>query len=163
MMLFLLFFSILCSCSSEPKVREYRAPKTGAQFWDVPVSWNMIPSDGIRSASFIVHGDEGKSIDISVVYLEGGGSQLDNINRWRNEIGLPPWSEDEVEIDITDLSETEVRSVDLIGRNERIFVSFFPYKKGIWFFKMKGDISLIDEEKDHLYPFVQSFKETQSI
>ena len=51
----------------------------------------------MRYASFAATGDTGDKIDISVVTFPGdGGSDADNINRWRQQIGLAPADEKRV-------------------------------------------------------------------
>jgi hypothetical protein len=157
MMIFCFIFCILCSCSSEPEVREYRIPKSEKSLWNIPPSWNLEPQSGLRSASFMVHGDKGKLLDISVVHLEGGENHLDNINRWRKEINLMPWSQDEMQLEIFNSQYGIVNAVELIGKSEGIHVLYTESEKGFWFFKMRGDVSLIDVEKAHLLPFLESF------
>jgi hypothetical protein len=44
----------------------------------------------MRVASFRVTGKDGKQADVSVIPLPGlAGSDLDNVNRWRGQVGLP--------------------------------------------------------------------------
>ena len=48
----------------------------------------------MRYASFAVSGANGDKVDISIVTFPGtGGSDADNVNRWRRQIGLPPVEE----------------------------------------------------------------------
>jgi hypothetical protein len=48
----------------------------------------------MRVASYAVKRPDGRSADISVVAMGGGaGGELENVNRWRNQIGLDPVTE----------------------------------------------------------------------
>ena len=151
----------LCSCSSEPEVKVYRQPKSKKYFGETPSSWMEQPAEGMRTASFLVKGTGGEEVDISVIYLKGGaGSDLANINRWRRELELPPVSQEEL---ITATLQTKLgpgKVVDLVGKNERIFVAFIRTEEGAWFFKMKGDTNLINRERDNFITFVKSFEYT---
>ena len=62
--------------------------------WEVPAGWSPAPASAMRYASFTSADDTGSKIDISVVTFPGdGGNDLDNVNRWRQQIGLPPADE----------------------------------------------------------------------
>ena len=51
----------------------------------------------MRAASFRVAGKDGKQADVSVIPLpDPAGSDLDNVNRWRGQVGLPGVSEEEL-------------------------------------------------------------------
>src|SRR6476646_3327821 len=59
--------------------------------WKTPEGWTEIPPSSMRYASFSAPSDEGGKIDISVVTFPGdGGSDADNVNRWRGQMGLAP-------------------------------------------------------------------------
>src|SRR5712691_1137344 len=60
--------------------------------WTTPEGWTEIPPSSMRYASFSAPAEEdGGKIDISVVTFPGdGGSDADNVNRWRGQIGLAP-------------------------------------------------------------------------
>ena len=64
----------------------------GSLKWSLPKGWSEVPGEGMRFATFKppVPG----KIDGSVVVLPGpAGGELANVNRWRNQIGLPPLDE----------------------------------------------------------------------
>ena len=51
----------------------------------------------MRAASFRVAAHDGRQADVSVIPLPGlAGSDLDNVNRWRGQVGLPGVSEAEL-------------------------------------------------------------------
>ncbi|HEX7488368.1 MAG TPA: hypothetical protein VF341_05640 [Anaeromyxobacteraceae bacterium] len=57
--------------------------------WTLPRGWTQRLQGGMRYAT-ITAPAEGR-LDVSVVVLPGpAGGELANVNRWRNQIGLPP-------------------------------------------------------------------------
>jgi hypothetical protein len=69
-----------------------------------PVSWQRLPDgwrkveskERLRYATFRLGPDEAP-LEASVVMLPGGGSDLDNVNRWRrNDLGLPNIAEEDL-------------------------------------------------------------------
>ena len=60
--------------------------------WTLPRGWTQSLQGGMRYAT-IKAPAEGR-LDVSVVVLPGpAGGELANVNRWRNQIGLPPLDE----------------------------------------------------------------------
>src|SRR5437763_7417929 len=59
-----------------------------------PPNWEPQPPSQMRQASFLVKGDNGAVADISFVSLgTDAGSVLDNVNRWLEQLGQPPATE----------------------------------------------------------------------
>lgn len=56
--------------------------------WTVPEGWKHEPGSGLRFATFRIGTDN--LLELTVIGLGGeAGSLLANVNRWRNQIGLP--------------------------------------------------------------------------
>src|SRR5690242_13772472 len=71
--------------------------------WSKPESWNEVPPSSMRYASFNAGAGNDK-IDISVVTFAGeGGSDADNVNRWRGQLQLPPMSAEAVATQVSPL------------------------------------------------------------
>ncbi len=62
--------------------------------WDTPEGWQPLPATSMRMANFRVGGDADAECFLSLVR---GGLALDNINRWRGQMGLEPVDEEAVE------------------------------------------------------------------
>ena len=65
-------------------------PLNGDYVWQSPEGWEIQPPSSMRIGSYLVpHGaDKG---DLSVIRLSGeAGGKLNNLNRWRGQIGLEP-------------------------------------------------------------------------
>ncbi|MEO0445544.1 MAG: hypothetical protein AAF191_05645 [Verrucomicrobiota bacterium] len=60
--------------------------------WDQPKGWQEIASAGMRQADFRF-GAEGKG---ECYVMRAGGSLSANVNRWREQMGQPPLSEEEI-------------------------------------------------------------------
>ncbi len=59
-----------------------------------PPNWEPQPLSQMRQASFLVKGDNGAIADISFVSLgAAAGNVLDNVNRWLDQLGQPPITE----------------------------------------------------------------------
>jgi len=68
-------------------------PLSGNYAWTAPEGWESQPPSSMRIASYLVpHGTE--QGDLSVIRLAGvAGGPLNNLNRWRGQLGLDPVAE----------------------------------------------------------------------
>ncbi len=85
--------------------------------WDLPADWTPGASSAMRYASFTV-GENSEKADISVITFPGdGGNDLDNVNRWRQQIGLPAIDAAGLNAMVSPISANEVgfSTVDLAG------------------------------------------------
>jgi hypothetical protein len=64
--------------------------------WDLPEGWTELPKSQFRQGNFRVPGTENVDAYLSVL-PGGGGGLLANVNRWRNQMSLPPISMSELE------------------------------------------------------------------
>ena len=96
MKVFLLIVLLAAGCGQED-IRVYTVskespepPSEPAQLtWKLPEGWKENPPSEFRVASFKV---EDKA-DVSVVPLPGAaGGDLSNVNRWRGQVELPPYT-----------------------------------------------------------------------
>lgn len=134
--------------------------------WKVPPTWKEEQAEGMRLGSFSLV-DDGNKADVSVVTLTGAaGGVLENINRWRGQLSLPPVSQS----DLTRLSDTckvdggDGILVDLIGEKQagdksktRILGAIIPRGDRTWFVKMTGEETLVARQKSAFLDFVKSF------
>src|SRR5436309_1348724 len=57
--------------------------------WTLPKDWTEVAPGEMRRASFRVKGGNGNEADVSVMVLPGNaGGDLNNVNRWRGQVGL---------------------------------------------------------------------------
>ena len=135
--------------------------ETSAQIkWAKPENWNEVPPSAMRYASFSA-GTANEKIDISVVTFSGeGGSDADNVNRWRQQLQLPPMSAEAVATQITPL-QTEAATfatTDIAGPNARTLAAWTRRGGQAWFFKATGPAAAIEKEKPGFVKFVQSIR-----
>ncbi|NGX42190.1 MAG: hypothetical protein K940chlam7_00467 [Chlamydiae bacterium] len=190
------FSLALLSCSDEQEVKVYRLtkdenthqqasphgklsseqmslptmkPSSPGITWTTPEEWEEKEPQGMRAGSFAAEGPNGESIDISVIFLGGdGGGDLPNVNRWRQQISLPPWSLEELDKNFemvqTPLGEAKVvdfSSEEKLTKEEyysRTVAAIIPYNEGIWFVKMMGEKDFMDKQKPVFLHFLKTIE-----
>jgi hypothetical protein len=129
--------------------------------WKAPESWAEVPPSSMRYASFNASAENGDKIDISVVTFPGeGGSDADNINRWRGQIGLPPIDESAVTSQVTPLktAETIFSTTDIAGAKARTIAAWTRHEGRVWFFKATGPNTAVEKEKPNFVNFIESVR-----
>ena len=114
----------------------------------------------MRYASFSAE-KNGANADISVVTFPGdGGSDVDNVNRWRQQIGLPAVGEELLKpmIAAVHAGEVHIDTIDMAGPSARLLAGWTRQGGRAWFFKMTGPPQLIEEEKPKFMTFLQSIR-----
>lgn len=132
----------------------------------VPTDWQEAPPGEMRVASYHVKGKDGKMADVSVIPLPGmAGRDIDNVNRWRGQVGMTPVGEGE----LAKLTETvqvggqEGKLYEMAGQNSgsgeknRILAAIVRRPDAAWFFKMVGDDALVAEQKSAFVDYLKSF------
>jgi hypothetical protein len=124
--------------------------------WDVPPDWSPGPSSAMRYASFAAPSD---NVDISVVTFPGdGGDDLGNINRWRQQLGLPPADANASNIVPLKTNETTFSTIDITGANTRTVAAWTRKDGRAWFFKLTGPTNGVEKERPNFVKFVQSVR-----
>lgn len=130
--------------------------------WEVPESWS--PSDGssMRRASFSAPGPEGNA-DVAVTSFPGDvGGLLANVNRWRNQIGLSPITEENLDKEIERLNvngkEVILLYIENEEQNQATEAAIFNHEDNSWFFKMTGPTETVENNASDFRKFVKSVK-----
>jgi hypothetical protein len=129
--------------------------------WKTPEGWTKVPPSAMRYASFSAPAANGDKIDISVITFAGdGGSDADNVNRWRGQIGLAPADENTVTSQIAPLKapDTTFSTTDIAGANARTIAAWTRREGRVWFFKMTGPNDAVEKEKPNFVKFVESVR-----
>ena len=92
----------------------------GKPKWQLPADWQERPGNAMRLATIIIPAD-GKPLEVAVTALPWAGTPdglLQNVNRWRGQMQLPPTSADKVADDIHQVKagDLTIAIVDLRGR-----------------------------------------------
>ncbi|HSI87199.1 MAG TPA: hypothetical protein VK970_25650 [Candidatus Methylacidiphilales bacterium] len=139
--------------------------------WKVPPGWEEKEAKPPRIATFII-GSAAGPIEISVTSFPGDvGGKLANINRWRGQIGLQPWSAEalakEAQTFITTPGGKEATLVFFAApapeatgtaaaeSNALMAVIVFDGTQS-WFFKATGPLSVMGKQRQNMIDFVQS-------
>jgi len=135
--------------SNEPQIR-----------WEVPQGWSPTATSPLRYASFSAE-TNGEKADISVVTFAGdGGSDADNVNRWRQQIGLPGAEASALGSMIVPVRarETSFSTVDMAGATARVLAGWTRHDGRAWFFKLTGPKTVVEQEKPKFVTFLQSVR-----
>jgi hypothetical protein len=126
--------------------------------WTTPAGWRELPRDGIRLGSFLVQGQGGKA-EVAVTSFPGSvGTELDNVNRWRRELGLAPIEESELSAQAVTVDSCEGKLFDMAGTATGTVVAMIPRNGNSWFIKMKGDSATVAEAKPAFLEFLKSVR-----
>ena len=129
--------------------------------WNTPEGWTEVPPSSMRYASFSASDGNGGKIDISVVTFPGeGGSDADNVNRWRHQIGLPPIDGSAVTSQVAPLktADTTFSTTDIAGANARTIAAWARRDGRVWFFKATGPNAAVGKEKPTFVKFIESVR-----
>jgi hypothetical protein len=127
--------------------------------WEVPGNWKVLPASSMRYASFAVSGENGEAGDISVIVFPGdGGADLDNVNRWRQQIGLPLVDANQLNSSIVVVNghDASISTVAMTGAGAGIVAGWVRRDGQVWFFKLSGPSRLVTSEKSNFVKFLES-------
>ena len=155
------------SGSSSSVGSESSASERPAVPWTVPAGWEEKPASGMRVASYGVKRTDGRSVDISVVAMGGGaGGELENVNRWRDQIGLEPATEADLAglRSIIPAGNRQVVMYQLDGKKAvldgkypaRTLAAILPAGEMTVFFKITGESALVAEQKPQFLAWLKS-------
>ncbi len=150
-------------------VTEQRPPKLrqGGPTWTIPAGWKEIDGGQFLFTKFIIVGEAGEQAAVNVSTSPGdGGGLVANVNRWRGQLGLSPWSDAEVERQARKI-ETSAGAATLIemsGTDARpqkptlTVAAIVPQNGATWFYKLMGDEKLVQAQKEAFAAFVKGVK-----
>jgi len=83
---------------------------------------------------------------------------LQNVNRWRGQIGLEPITDDQLSAALArlDIDGVAADMVELVGARETILGIMALQNGQAWYFKLKGDKDLVEREKENFRSFAES-------
>ena len=163
---FIKWVAAVCNAQTEtrsPQVaampsQEGTAPQIN---WKIPEGWTEVQPSSMRYASFSASDGNGGNIDISVVTFAGdGGSDADNVNRWRGQIGLAAIDASAVTSQIAPLktADTTFSTTDIAGANARTLAAWARRDGRVWFFKATGPNAAVEKAKPNFVKFIESVR-----
>jgi len=135
--------------------------------WTVPAGWEEAPAGQIRLGSFRIKGKDGGEADVSIIPLPGmAGGDLENVNRWRGQVGLAPVSQEELTklTEKLDISGEPAQLYDMSGQapgvktKGRILAAIQRRQGTVFFYKMAGEDNLVAAQKANFVGFLKSVK-----
>jgi hypothetical protein len=125
--------------------------------WTLPAGWVEKPAGGIRLASFAINGDNGTKAEVAITSFPGSvGTELDNVNRWRSELALPPVEAGDVVSEPVAVDSFQGKLFDLAGASQRTVVAMIPRNGDSWFVKLRGDFPAVASAKPVFLEFLKS-------
>lgn len=131
-----------------------------------PEGWETSQGSSMRVASFAINGEDGAAADVSVIPLPGdSGSVLDNVNRWRGQVQLPPLAGpddpaigSEMDGEAGKLFVTHMVSEEAVPDGKKTAISTAILKaEGItWFFKITGEATLVEANREKFENFART-------
>ena len=131
-----------------------------------PEGWEESQGSSMRVASFAVKGEGGATADVSVIPLPGeSGSVLENVNRWRGQVQLPPLATaDDPALGAAmdgaagKLFVTHMVSAEAVldGKKAAISTAILKAEGVTWFFKITGEASLVEANREKFETFART-------
>jgi hypothetical protein len=150
-----------------PTARSGGAPSEPEFSWHVPGGWTELPAKSPRAGSFAAPG----GVDISLTSLPGmAGGVGPNVNRWRSQMGLQPWSDEEIAaLPTASMLGGEAVLVDFAGvysgmgdgpttEGARLVGYILTESARTVFVKMVGPSSAVDAQLDAVAEYVASLQ-----
>jgi hypothetical protein len=126
--------------------------------WTVPSGWKEKAPSEMRVGSFDAPGKEGQVADVSVIPLPSGGPQMElaNLNMWRRSLQLPDADKAESEPVTVGSAQGKLFEVGDAKTSGQILVAALDRDGMSWYFKIRGDKSVVQEQKPAFLEFVKS-------
>lgn len=142
----------------EPTAQSSVKPTSKELVFDVPSGWTESSGSSLRIASYEIVKQGFPTADFSITSFPGdAGGETANVNRWRQQIGLPRWSDAEVQAkqEVIESGELSFALFDLMPETdeekakvkERIFAAILKRDDRSWFYKLRGDVFLLETQR----------------
>lgn len=128
--------------------------------YSVPTGWTEQPAGEMRKAAFKIEKGADTAV-VTVIPLRGmSGTLIDNVNRWRQQVELPPATESEVQLAMRKIQVGGYSApyFDLPGPSVRILIALVQRGDNTWYFKLTGPVALVEEHKSAFEEFLRSVK-----
>jgi hypothetical protein len=127
----------------------------------VPPGWvkDETPRDMRLATLFVGEGSDRAELIVSKFPFNRFGTMLENVNRWRSEVGLPA-SENELNENAGKLVSGDLIGVvfDFAGPQKRSYVAMFRKGADMWFVKLIGPAKTVEAQRGNYDAFLKSLQ-----
>lgn len=131
-----------------------RTAETPSLRWRAPGDWRTKAGSSMRKGSYSAGGAE-----VAITAFPGDvGGVLANVNRWRNQVGLAPVAESELDRVTVPIDANGLHFIvtDAEGSSARIVTALLPWQGATWFFKLTGPSDAVGRAKPAFIEFVKT-------
>ena len=134
------------------------APDVASPTWAKPAGWAEKPRTAMRLGNFTA-GDGQAEITLMTFPGDVGGL-LANVNRWRDQSGLPPVDAAGLAsaTERVSVSGTPATLVEAVGDKNGSISVYHPVGNQTWFYKITGPSAVVTAEKGAFMGFLQSIR-----
>lgn len=133
--------------------------------WSAPADWESRAGSAMRKATYIIKGADGATAELAITAFPGDvGGDLANVNRWRNQLQLPPISAAELPLALLRFEANGLRIAvaEMVAASgnppDRVLGGIVPYEGATWFFKLTGPDTLVTQVKPAFLDFMRTVK-----
>jgi hypothetical protein len=131
--------------------------------YKTPAHWKEVPASEISLVSFKVEGAKGEEANVSVTQLTNlKGKDAEIVNMWRQQVGLEALSRDEAlkQFQPVQVAGHKGNLFEISSKSEplKIVTAVVHDPGGSWFYKLSGDIAVVDKEKQTFLDFLQTIQ-----
>jgi hypothetical protein len=178
--LFVVAALLTASCGREP-VRTYRVAKeeTAAMpqatsaggvtsvasgvTWESPAGWEPRAPTSVRIGNYAIPNSAGEPADFAITSFPGDvGGDLANVNRWRNQIGMPPIGAEELPGALKTITAPAGNFLVVNFMNPemgvRVIAAIFKQPDKTWFFKLAGPDAVVAAQETALLGLLQTVR-----
>lgn len=147
-------------------VNEHSKVTARAIKYEAPKDWKRVPTK-MAGQEAIFRAGPSEAVEISITGLaQSGGGIINNLHRWRRQVGLPKIDDEEVtkQIEKYKVNDQDGLIADFTGEQRtRIVGVIVPGDEQTWFFKLMGPADEIEKVRPEFDAFLRSvrFNETE--
>lgn len=137
-------------------------PGDGSLGWQLPAGWTQVPAtSSMRYATFGITDAGGAKAEMAITHFPGDvGGDLENVNRWRQQVGLRPVDAAGLAALVSKLTAgpKTISLIDITGTPNRLVAGWTRHGSDTWFFKLTGPDALVGAEKAKFTAFLESVR-----
>lgn len=136
--------------------------------WTAPAGWTAGPERPMRKGTLLIPGEgPAGGAELAITAFPGDvGGNLANVNRWRQQLGLPPIGAAQLgaALQHIDVGPLHIDVVELVGpatppaTPQRVLGAIVPFSGATWFFKLTGPDALVAREREQFLAFVRTIR-----